>query len=96
MYNEELSNQLREAYLRSGVGLTVIAELMDLPYRTAQKYITKERAIKRSDIERKAIVTIAILNEMCDNNLLPISGSKNSSQRVKRIIAEIEKFIESK
>ena len=67
---------------------------MGVKYEIARKYVNLARSIVRSDVERRAVVAINILNKMCDENLLPVTGySKNSRYKTEEVLKRIDDYM---
>ena len=93
-YNERLSRELKAAYERSEIGPKVLGALIDCKPGISYKYVTLDRSIVRSDVERKAVVTIKLLNDMCDKGILPIRGLAQKHPKRPAIVMEvIEKYM---
>ena len=82
VYNEQLIDALVGAKERSGVSFATVGMLIGCKRNITHKYLTKQRQMKRSDTERKAVVAVRILNHLVDAGKLP---AKNFDETVEVI-----------
>lgn len=75
-YNRQLSLELYDAYERSQVSQFVLSELIGVSRPAVHAYLNFRRNISRSDIERRVIVAIKLLNQMVDEKILPVNLPK--------------------
>lgn len=92
---EELTNRLAEVYHRSGVGLVNMTELLGCNYNTANAYVNKYRFIVNEETARRAEFAIKLLNDMCDENILPIDSPKKSRFTSQRVMLKINEYLET-
>lgn len=93
-YNEKLARKLKEAYQRADIGKHVLAELLGVKSSTAMSYILFTRSITRSDVERRAVVAIKLLNKMVDDGALPLGLNKKDSSRTEKHLQAIGEYME--
>lgn len=94
-YNEDLSRAFAKAYYRSEIGLLAMAEILQISRSSVNFYVTFERTIIRSDIERKIVVVTKILNDMCDKGIFPLPVHKHNAARVSQYVEAFNKYLES-
>lgn len=92
-YNEQLITDLKAAYERSDISPSILAELLGCSRAAAKSYVQLTRTIVRSDIERRAVVAIKLLNTMCDKGVLPVDIPKNSPKRPVEVMAVINEYL---
>ena len=94
-YNEDLSRAFAAAYYRSEIGLIALVEILQISRSSVRFYVTFERTIIRSDIERKIVVVTKILNEMCDKGIFPLGLSRNNATRVGKYVEAFNEYLET-
>lgn len=91
VYNEQLIDALVEAKERSGVSYATLGELLGCKRNITHKYLTKQRQLKRSDIERRAVVAVRVLNTLADTGELPASNVKETAEIIDNYINNLSK-----
>lgn len=94
-YNEDLSRAFAAAYKRSEIGLLAMAEILQISRSSVNFYVSFERTIIRSDVERKIVVVTKILNDMCDEGIFPLPISKHDAGRVSKYITAFNDYLDS-
>ena len=94
-YNEDLSRAFAAAYRRSEIGLIAAAEILQISRSSVNFYVTFERTIIRSDIERKIVVVTKILNEMCDKGIFPLGLSRYNTTRAIKYVEAFNEYLET-
>ena len=94
-YNEDLSRAFAAAYHRSEIGLIAVAEILQISRSSVNFYVTFERTIIRSDIERKIVVVTKILNEMCDEGIFPLGLNKQNATRAVKYVEAFNDYLET-
>lgn len=93
-YNEKLAKKLKEAYQRADIGKHVLAELLGVKSSTAMSYLLFTRSITRSDVERRAVVAIKLLNKMVNDGVLPLGLNKKDCRRTEKHLQAITEYME--
>lgn len=94
-YNEDLSRAFAAAYHRSEIGLIASAEILQISRSSVNFYVTFERTIIRSDVERRIVVVTKILNEMCDKGIFPLGLSKHNASRAVQYVEAFNEYLET-
>lgn len=94
-YNEDLSRAFAAAYYRSEIGLIAAAEILQISRSSVNFYVTFERTIIRSDVERRIVVVTKILNEMCDKGIFPLGLSKHNASRAVQYVEAFNEYLET-
>ena len=94
-YNEDLSRAFAAAYHRSEIGLIALVEILQISRSSVYFYVTFERTITRSDMERRIVVITKILNEMCDKGIFPLGLSRNNTTRAVKYVEAFNAYLET-
>ena len=94
-YTEDLSRAFSAAYKRSEIGLLAMAEILQISRASVGFYVSFERTIIRSDVERKIVVVTKILNDMCDKGIFPLPISKHDAGRVSKYVEAFNEYLDS-
>lgn len=94
-YNEDLSRAFAAAYHRSEIGLIALVEILQTSRSSVYFYVTFERTITRSDMERRIVVITKILNEMCDKGIFPLRLSRNNATRAVKYVEAFNAYLET-
>lgn len=94
-YNEDLSRAFAAAYHRSEIGLIALVEILQTSRSSVYFYVTFERTITRSDMERRIVVVTKILNEMCDKGIFPLGLSKHNASRAVQYVEAFNAYLET-
>ena len=94
-YNEDLSRAFAAAYHRSEIGLIALVEILQISRSSVYFYVTFERTIIRSDMERRIVVVTKILNEMCDKGIFPLGLSKQNATRAVKYVEAFNAYLET-
>ena len=93
-YNEALQIELQKAVERTGVSSRVLGELLGISQDYARRIVKLEQSIVRSDVERKAVVVVKLLNDLADQKLLPIETPKNNPRSSDKLFEIINQYLD--
>lgn len=89
IYNEQLIDALIEAKEKSGVSYATLGELLGCKRNITHKYLTKKRQLKRSDVERRAVIAVRILNALSSSGKLPANNADEAAQVIDDYITSL-------
>ena len=93
-YNEALQLEIQKAVERTGVSSRVLGELLEISQDYARRIVKLEQSIVRSDVERKAVVVVKLLNDLADQKLLPIDTPKNNPRYSDKLFEIINQYLD--
>ena len=93
-YNEALQLEIQKAVERTGVSSRVLGELLGISQDYARRIVKLEQSIVRSDVERKAVVVVKLLNDLADQELLPIETPNNNPRYSDKLFEIINQYLD--